>query len=52
MAALAAGLGSLVLPSLLKAVGLGQCSSHGRGRAAAAAAILGRGGLRGMRWGV
>ena len=45
MAGLAVGLGSMLLPSLLKAVGLG---GRGRGRVAA---ILGRGGVKGMKWG-
>ena len=46
MAGLAVGLGSMLLPSLLKAVGLG--GGRGRGRVAA---ILGRGGVKGMKWG-
>ena len=45
MAGLAVGLGSMLLPSLLKAAGLG---GRGRGRIAA---ILGRGGVKGMKWG-
>ena len=45
MAGLAVGVGSMLLPSLLKAVGLG---GGGRGRVAA---ILGRGGVKGMKWG-
>ena len=46
MAGLAVGLGRMLLPSLLKAVGLGR--GRGRGRVAA---ILGRGGVKGMKWG-
>ena len=45
MVGLAVGLGSMLLPSLLKVVGLG---GQGRGRVAA---ILGRGGLKGMKRG-
>ena len=50
MAGLAVGLGSLLLPPLLKAVGLGgRGRTRGRGRMAT---ILGRGGVKGMKWGV
>ena len=44
--ALLGGLASLVVPPLLKAIGIGK----GRGRRRMAA-ILGRGGVRGMKWG-
>ena len=49
MAGLAIGLGSLLLPTVLKAVGLG-----GRGRAIRGGGkgiMYGAGGKRGMRWG-
>ena len=51
MAGLAIGLGSMLLPSLLKAVGLGGGRGRTRGRGHIAA-ILGRGGVKGMKWGV
>ena len=51
MAGLAVGLGSLLLPPLLKAVGLGGRGRRTRGRGRMAATILGRGGVRGMKWG-